>query len=72
MHKIIKRERLLMTTKLSNTTNLSRSLTELENLTASIRANAETTQDEKIVDILTQCQISIKDVLTQELGVVYG
>tara|TARA_S200002703_G_scaffold60684_1_gene52572 strand:- start:324 stop:509 length:186 start_codon:yes stop_codon:yes gene_type:complete len=61
-----------MTTKLSNTTNLSRSLTELENLTASIRANAETTQDEKIVDILTQCQISIKDVLTQELGVVYG
>ena len=72
MHKIIKRERLLMKTKLSNTTNLSRSLTELENLTASIRANAETTQDEKIVDILTQCQISIKDVLTQELGVVYG
>ena len=72
MHKIIKRERLLMTTKLSNTTNLSRSLTELENLTASIRANAKTTQDEKIVDILTQCQISIKDVLTQELGVVYG
>lgn len=71
MHKIIKRERLLMKTKLSNTTNLSRSLTELENLTASIRANAETTQDEKIVDILTQCQISIKDVLTQELGVVY-
>lgn len=61
-----------MKTKLSNTTNLSRSLTELENLTASIRANAETTQDEKIVDILTQCQISIKDVLTQELGVVYG
>jgi hypothetical protein len=61
-----------MTTKLSNTTNLSRSLTELENLTASIRANAKTTQDEKIVDILTQCQISIKDVLTQELGVVYG
>ena len=61
-----------MTTKLSNTTNLSRSLTELENLTASIRANAETTQDEKIVDILTQCQISIKDVLTQELDVVYG
>lgn len=61
-----------MTTKLSNTTNLSRSLTELENLTASIRANAETTKDEKIVDILTQCQISIKDVLTQELGVVYG
>ena len=61
-----------MITKLSNTTNLSRSLTELENLTASIRANAETTQDEKIVDILTQCQISIKDVLTQELGVVYG
>jgi len=60
-----------MKTKLSNTTNLSRSLTELENLTASIRANAETTQDEKIVDILTQCQISIKDVLTQELGVVY-
>jgi hypothetical protein len=72
MYKIIKRERLLMTTKLSNTTNLSRSLTELENLTASIRANAKTTQDEKIVDILTQCQISIKDVLTQELGVVYG
>ncbi len=61
-----------MTTKLSNTTNLSRSLTELENLTASIRANAKTTQDEKIVDILTQCQISIKDVLTQELGVVYA
>ena len=61
-----------MKTKLSNTTNLSRSLTELENLTASIRANAKTTQDEKIVDILTQCQISIKDVLTQELGVVYG
>lgn len=61
-----------MTTKLSNTTNLSRSLTELENLTASIRANAKTTQDEKIVDILTQCQILIKDVLTQELGVVYG
>jgi len=60
-----------MKTKLSNTTNLSRSLTELENLTASIRANAKTTQDEKIVDILTQCQISIKDVLTQELGVVY-